>query len=349
MNATLEGAFLAAPGRQGRWRTTSLATERALLRGTHALSPGLTMLPHVAYQAGRPVGRCALILPAAPTGPQQSGPAFVGFFECVDDQAVADDLFAWAADTARQAGHRELVGPVDASFWLGYRMKLDRFESRPYLGEPFNPSYQPRLWADAGWQVAQRYSSTFYRVPPADYTVPRYEERLASATAGGYRVEPLDPRQWDEVLGQVHALVMRLYADMPYFHPLTVAQFTTMFSGLRQIAPAGLTTLVWRDTDLAGFSIVLPDYGDLPNRRLTPVTLGRVLWTRRHHRRVVAAYMGATEPGLGSAMAVRLIDQARRHRWQVVGSLIAEGTPSQLFAPDMVADRRQYALWSTAL
>ena len=312
------------------------------------------MLPYVVHQRGRPVGRCALILPVDPQASCQqvrgvgSGPAFVGFFECIDSQPAADELFAWAQDTARQAGYRELVGPVDASFWLGYRMKMDRFDSGPYLGEPYNPSYHPRLWAAAGWQVTQRYSSTFYRVPPPGYAVARYEERWASATAQGYRVEPLDPQRWDEVLGKIHALVMRLYADMPYFRPLSLSQFTTVFGGLRQIAPAGLTTLVWRGEDLAGFSIVLPDYRDLPNRRLTPATLGRIWWTRHHHHRVVAAYMGAAEPGLGSAMAWRLIEQARLGRLQVIGSLIAEGTPSQLYAPDMVADRRHYALWSTS-
>ncbi|MCL2089651.1 MAG: hypothetical protein FWH11_00235 [Micrococcales bacterium] len=75
----------------------------------------------------------------------------------------------------------------------------------------------------------------------------------------------------------------------------------------------------------------------VPNRRLTPATLGRIWWIRHHHHRVVAAYMGAAEP--------RLIEQARLGRLQVIGSLIAEGTPSQLYAPDMVADRRHYALW----
>jgi hypothetical protein len=341
----LEHAFLAAPGRQDRWRSASLAVERSLLRGTHPLSPGLTVLPHVVYQGGRPVGRCALTLPAAESDP----PAFLGFFECIDNQPVADQLFAWARDTARQAGYRQLVGPVDASFWLGYRMKLDHFTSKPYFGEPHNPSYHPRLWADAGWEVTQRYSSTIYQVPPPDYTVARYEERLTTATARGHTIEPLDPTQWATVLPQVHELVMRLYAPMPYFHPLSVDQFTTMFGALRQIAPPGLTTLAWQGENLAGFSIVLPDYGDLPNRRLTPTTLGPIQWTRRHPHRVVAAYMGASEPGLGSAMAVRLIDQARHHQLQVVGSLIADGTPSQLYAPDMVTTRHHYALWSTPL
>ncbi|MCL2423422.1 MAG: hypothetical protein FWD11_05935 [Micrococcales bacterium] len=339
----LEKAFLAAPGRPHRWRTTSLATERSLLRGTHPLSPGLTVLPHVVDRDKHPAGRCALILP---TGGQT---AFVGFFECIDSQIVADRLFAWARDTAQQAGYHELVGPVDASFWLGYRMKMDAFEAAPYLGEPYNPSYHPRLWTDAGWQVTQRYSSTFFRVPSPDYAVERYDDRWAAAKARGYRVEPLDPRRWDEVLGKVHGLVMRLYADMPYFHPLSAEQFAAMFGGLRLIAPADLTTLVWRDDDLAGFTIVLPDYGDLPNRRLGPATLGRILWTRGHHHRVVAAYMGAAEPGLGSAMAVRVIEQACRGQLQMIGSLIAEGTPSELYSTEMVADRRHYALWSTSV
>jgi len=332
----------------GPLRATSRATQVALLRGVHPLSGDVRLVPFVVERGGRVVGRCALCLPAVADEGTKRGPARLGFFECVDEQPVADELFDWARRTALAAGYAELVGPVDASFWLRYRMKLDHFDA-PYTGEPYNPSYYPRLWERAGWQVGQRYSSTVYRVPPPGFVVGRYDERLAAALAGGRRVAALDLTLWDEDLPKVHALIMRRYAGMPLFHPLSLETFAALFGGLRRIADPQLITLAWNGDELAGFSIVLPDYGDLLDRRLTPVTTARILARKRRYQTVVAAYMASDEPGLGSSMAARLLTQARDRGLRVIGSLIAEGTPTEAFAPELVESRRHYALWRLAL
>jgi len=50
---------------------------------------------------------------------------YLGFFESADDAAV--------------------VGPVDASFWIRYRLKVSGFEHAPYFSEPLNPPDPQRL------------------------------------------------------------------------------------------------------------------------------------------------------------------------------------------------------------
>ena len=41
---------------------------------------------------------------------------------------------------AKEHKFRKIIGPVDASFWLKYRLKINKFE-RPYTGEPYNKDY----------------------------------------------------------------------------------------------------------------------------------------------------------------------------------------------------------------
>ena len=47
------------------------------------------------------------------------------FFESADDAAV--------------------VGPIDASLWIRYRLKVSGFEHAPYFSEPLNPPDPQRL------------------------------------------------------------------------------------------------------------------------------------------------------------------------------------------------------------
>ena len=147
----------------------------------------------------------------------------------------------------------------------------------------------------------------------------------------------------------MYHLIMRLYADMPMFHPLAQADFTKLFAPLRQIVDPDLITLAWDGADLVGFAIVLPDLRDLPNRTPTPATLARMLWLRRHYRRQVALYLGSDRPGLGSAMVARMFPVAHGRRVTTVGALIAAGKPTQAYAADWVESTRHYALWTTAV
>jgi hypothetical protein len=268
--------------------------------------------------------------------------AYLGFFECPDDAATAEELFAWGRQRAAERGCRQIVGPVDASFWLRYRMKLDTFDAAAYLGEPRNPAYYPRLWEEAGFEIIQRYSSSIYPVKPPEFRTAELQERLRLAWDRGFRVEPLNLREWDVVLPQVHALIMELYAAMPVFKTLSLADFQTVFSGLKRAADPELITLIWQRKELAAFSITLPDYGDLSN----PLKL---LWRKHHYRRVVAAYMGSTVPGLGSALAARLQQLAGAKRLAVVGALIAEGKPTGEYAKSEIIARRHYGLYRMKL
>src|SRR5665647_3310626 len=89
----------------------------------------------VAYDSGTPAGRVLLTRYAG------EPVLYLGFFESADDVAVSARLFAAAEQVAADAGATAVVGPVDASFWIRYRLKVSGFENAPYFSEPLNPPY----------------------------------------------------------------------------------------------------------------------------------------------------------------------------------------------------------------
>jgi hypothetical protein len=110
----------------------------------------------LAFRNGQPCGRVAAIDNRAHnrTHPEdQCG--FVGFFESIDDQAVADGLFdavrAWHAER----GQHNLRGPTNPSLNYECGLLVENFDLPPTFLMTYNPEFYPRLWETYGFEKAQ--------------------------------------------------------------------------------------------------------------------------------------------------------------------------------------------------
>lgn len=132
-------------------RTQDTKAEKAILNGTHPLSGEFTVRAYLAVDDGAsPQGRC--VLTYYPDDPA----AYVGFFECVEDLDVCRALLSAAEAQARADGKEKLVGPLNASFWIGYRFKVENFDEH-FTGEPDNLPYYADFWEACGFTVSERY------------------------------------------------------------------------------------------------------------------------------------------------------------------------------------------------
>lgn len=339
--------FLALPPRihppeQG---PQDIAVERQLLAGTYPLTTYGRFRPFLARIGTIPLGRLALTLPD--TGLE----AYVGFFDCVDDAAVSGALLDAAAEAARAAGRDVLVGPVDASFWHQYRMKVAGFENEPYFGEPLNPPYYPRLWEGSGFEVTDEYVSHFFADVPPDTTFVQFEEKLAQFTADGYTFDHPTRATWDRDLADIHGLLSDLYADFPAFHPLALNDFTVMFADLKLVTDRGMVVIVRFRGEPVAFRVALPDYGV----RLSHGSLLRRLPTLVRYRvrapRYVQIYSGARPEhrGLGFAMNVSFTQEVLRRRARAVGALMRQGNATQRYGKELVEATSVHVLYRREL
>ena len=147
------------------------STMKSLLEGTHPLSTYFQLAPFIVYDGKRPVGRFAI------TSYEADTTAYLGFFECINDKAVSEFLFEKAEQYCRDKGFSVIEGPVNASFWVGYRLKINRFDVAPYTGEPYNKDYYYDLFLDAGFKVSEHYTSNLYRSIDGSYVndAPEYQ------------------------------------------------------------------------------------------------------------------------------------------------------------------------------
>jgi hypothetical protein len=318
-----------------RFRGGQPRHERALLAGTHPLSPDLEMTALLAHTRRGPVGRCAVTL-------RDGDPvARIGFFECLDLRAgpvLLDAAEAWAAGRGRVI----VRGPFDPDFWVGYRMRLDHFGTPPFFGEPYNRPEYPGIWHDAGYDVVQRYSS---RIVTPDAV--RNASRAGASAPDlppGVEIRPLG-RRVGPVFGPIRDMIQGRFSLMAEFQPIRPEQFDALMRPLGALLDPRGTQIAWEGDTVVGFATVTPDFGRWLDRGPVRARLGGVRH-RTRSRAYVATYMATVRPGIGRALIARGLAYAAGRGATGIGALIHESAPTRGYFPDVVSRRHHYAVFA---
>lgn len=315
--------FLALPGRiYGKEELMqNRKEERAILRGAHVLSHYFTVTPILVYRDGSAVSRG--IVAAYP----DDETAYLGFFESENDSAAAGLLFHTAFGLARDMGMKRIVGPVDCSFWIRYRLKTNQFRA-PYTGEPYNKDYYLKLWEENGFQVCEQYGSNHYMVVENDEGCEQRMEQLARKLEEGYEIKSPRPREFRRMLREIYGLMIELYSGYPAYKRITEKEFRRQFQYLRSVLNYSMVKMAYYQEAAVGFFLAVPDYGNAvcgkPRLWKRPALYVR----KRKPDSYVMVSMGV-DPGhqeLGSAFAESIRGELKNQRVPSVGALIHNGT-----------------------
>ena len=327
-------------------RTQDTKGERAILQGTHPLSSEFTVRAYLAVDdAGTsPKGRCVL------TYYDDDPAAYVGFFECVEDLDVCRALLTAAEEQARADGKEKLTGPLDASFWIGYRFKTENFDEH-FTGEPDNLPYYPAFWEACGFEVAERYYSNYLRSPTPDDPSEKWEKRLKKALERGYEIRTLERRTFDETLRDIYRMLVRLYAKFPAFKLITEEQFVALFGSLKYVVDYDCVLLGYKDGALAGFFVCIPNYGTMVDGDISLRDLPAILRIRRDCKEYVILYIGVDRKhlGLGGAFAQTIREIGQNKGAGSIAALIHEGNSSGVFFRELTTHTARYVLLEKAL
>ncbi len=339
--AAFDKAFLALPKTlyDRAHRTQDTKEERAILNGTHPLSGEFSVRAFLASDDGTPKGRCVL------TCYEDDPAAYVGFFECVEDLAVCRALLEAAEARARAEGKEKLVGPLNASFWIGYRFKVENFGEH-FTAEPDNPPYYPDFWEACGFTVAERYYSNYLRCPTADDPSEKWERRLQRALDKGYEIRPLTRAGFEDALREIYRMLIRLYSGFPAFKSISEEQFLALYGSLKHVLDYDCVLLGYKGDELAGFFVCLPNYGTLVDGDLSLRDLPAILKIRRDCKEYVILYIGVDRKhlGLGGAFAQTIREIGQKKGAGSIAALIHEGNTSGVFFRELTTHTARYVL-----
>ena len=314
--------------------------ELEILKGTHILSHYFQVCPLLVLdKKERPISRAVLTI-----YPKDST-AYLGFFESEDNETASALLFSKAENLAKKYNCTEIVGPVDASFWLCYRLKTNHFGA-PYTGEPYNKDYYLRLWQQAGYCISERYFSNHFQSIKSSHQNTKFSARLEQKRMEGYHIISPDRDTFDASLQEVYELLVELYKTFPVYKPITKEEFISLYSYLKPLINYSMVKMAYYQKQPVGFFISIPDYGNTVYGTLTPTDYLHILLTRKKPKSYVMLYMGidASHHGLGKAMAEAIKQELQVSGIPSVGALIREKNINRHYFQELIDYEYEYVL-----
>jgi len=106
----------------------------------------------LAYKEGKLVGRIAAIKNDLHNSTHNDKVGFFGFFECFNDQEVANALFDTAKNWLKERGIDTMRGPMNPSTNDDCGMLLEGFDDEPRIMMTYNPKYYLTLCDNYGFK-----------------------------------------------------------------------------------------------------------------------------------------------------------------------------------------------------
>ena len=282
----------------------------------------------------RVVGRIAAIRDRLHNETHGDRTGFFGFFECVDDPAVAAALFDAAAAWVRGWGGSALRGPVNPSMNDEAGLLVDGFETPPVLMMPHNPRYYPALVEGAGFRKVKdllAFQNTGTTLP----------ERLLAATdlvRRRYDVtcRPIDMKRFSSEIETIKRLFNAGWERNWGYVPLTDREINHLAGQLKPLVVPELVLFAEKAGEAVGFAAALPDLNVAlranPSGRLFPGIL-RILWAARRITRLRVPLLGVLPEWRGKAVDALLYrwiwEEGRKkgYDWAEAGWILEDNHP----------------------
>ena len=242
----------------------------------------------LATRRGKVCGRIVAVLNRAYNQYYEKPLGFFGFFESIDEQAVAEALFSAVRDWFSARGIHSLCGPVNPGLEYTVGLLVEGFESSPMFLTSYNPPYYAGLLEACGLDKSQdllAYGGNMGMLPEFEARLGPIAEQIADRY--GIRVRQLS---WRQMLDQVEALTEIYNRSMDEhwgFVPLSHAEAQHLIQEVRHLLLPEFTLAAEIDGRPAAFLVGLPDYNPCIKQidgRLFPFGFVRLLRGKRRFR-----------------------------------------------------------------
>ncbi len=312
---------------------------KELLLDKHPLSNDFKLNKFLIYKDNIVVGRFIIT-----EYPDDKDICYIGFFECINDKKVAKFIFDEASKFAKEKKYKKIIGPVDASFWIKYRLKINKFE-RPYTAEPYNAEYYYKMFLDNKYKVCDHYTSQVYEKVDESYNDPKFIEHFKEFDKLGYEIVKPKMEDYNKCMSEIYDLITVLYSDFPVFKMLSKDSFLTLYKSYEKIINMNMIRMAYYKNKAVGFYISIPNYHNIVYH-LTPINILRILRQRKHPKGYVMLYMGVDKnhTGLGKALVYSIVEELKKNNLPSIGALAHDGKINQNYALEKINSRYEYVL-----
>ena len=214
-------------------------------------------------ERGKVVGRIAAIVNRRHNELYRDKVGFIGFFDSIQDEHVADALFTAAEDFLRSHGMKQVRGPISPSINDEVGLLVEGFEYPPAVMMPYHPSYYKKLWEDADYKKVQDLLA--WRIAETKSLSPKLE-RVTNILRerSKVRIRQLDMKRYDEEVNLIRDLYSRGWEENWGAVPLDADEITMLATELKQIIDPDFVLFAEApdangEMQTIGFSLCIPD------------------------------------------------------------------------------------------
>lgn len=219
------------------------------------------------------------------------------FFESVDDQEVANALFASVFDWARARGMDTLIGPKGLSPFDGYGIQVFGFEHRQMMTMMnYNYDYYPKLVEALGFEKEVDFVSCF--LPSEAFKIPERVERIAKRVLerGNLWVKRFKSKRelvsWAPRIG---AAYNKAFIHNWEYYPFSPGDIQYAVDNIFLVADHRMIKVIMHEEEIVGFLFAFPDVSSALQRakgRLLPFGLPDLLLEMKRTKTVSGNGMG---------------------------------------------------------
>jgi hypothetical protein len=236
----------------------------------------------VAYKDGRPAGRCTAQIDQEHLKRYDDGAGMFGFFDTIDDPAVASALLDAAAAWVKARGMKRLRGPFSLSINEELGCLIEGFDKPPMILMNYHNAYQARLIEQAGLSKLKDFYAWKYDVGEVPTRAQKAHDEIAALPEVTTR--EANPKN---LLADVRVLMdifNDAWSDNWGFVPLTENELKKMAADTKLILMPEITKITSIDGVPAAVALGLPNVNELIadlHGSLFPLGLVKMLWRLR--------------------------------------------------------------------
>jgi hypothetical protein len=227
------------------------------------------------------------------------------FFDCLNEQEIANALFEVVFSWARERGLDQVVGPKGLSPFDGYGILIDGFEHRQMMTMMnYNFPYYSKLVEDLGFEKEVDFVSCY--LPAESFQIPERVERIANRVKerGKLTVKKFKSKRelvkWAARIGETYN---KAFINNWEYYPFSQGDIDYAVDNVFMVADHRLIKIIMHEEDIVGFLFAFPDVSAALQRahgRLLPLGLPDILLEMKRTKTVSGNGMGILPDFQGS-------------------------------------------------
>lgn len=268
----------------------------------------------LAERNGAVLGRISAQVDRSHLEHHNDGTGFFGFFDSVNEQPVADALFAAAGAWLKDKGLTRVRGPFNLNINEESGLLVEGFESPPRVAMTHALPHYQTLVENAGFEKVR---DLLAFLTPMDTALPYKHMKLLQRSIDrnpGLTFRHLDPKHYDDDIRILVDLFNEAWAENWGFIPLAEADAKHMANEFKLILIPELVWFAFYEGKPAAMAVALPDLNEMIR------DLGGKLWPTGWMK---LAWRVLTRRTWSSGTRVPLMGVAPRFKNKPLGSVLA--------------------------